>query len=202
MIPVRRILGFTLVELIIAMSIGMIVIGAVTSIFLKGNAMASARSLELLLQQDTNDALQIMKQEILRAGYNGQSNATSSLKLSGASSVVHFDLSQNCIAFVYDADGKHHYRSFYEKHNELRVYTNKSDAITSPLRSISAAACSGGQRFFNPNIISSSISIIETPISSAAASSQMITIKLRTHLVRDNRYSSAKSIAIKTRNWS
>ena len=201
MMFVRKVFGFTLVELIIAMSIGMIVIGAVTSIFLKGNAMASARSLELLLQQDTNDALQIMKQEILRAGYNGQSNATSSLKLSGANSVIYFDPSKNCIAFVYDADGKHHYRSFYEKNNELWIYTNKFDAITSPLRTISAA-CKGGWRFFNPNIISSSIRIIETPISSATASSQMITIKLRTHLVRDNRYSAAKSIAIKTRNWS
>ena len=59
--------GFSLVELLIASSVGLIAIGIVGSVFLSGYQAANKRSLELLLQQDVNDAFRLIKEDVLRA---------------------------------------------------------------------------------------------------------------------------------------
>ncbi len=65
------------------MSIGLIAIGIVGSLFLHGNKLAAERSKQLMLAQDMNDALRMLKEDVLRAGYN--EGNSSSFIVSGAS---------------------------------------------------------------------------------------------------------------------
>ena len=78
--------GVSLVEMLIASTIGILAIIAVGSIFISGQKLATDRSMRLLVLQNMNDAMRYMKEDMQRAGYNG--NNGSSLILSGASSVI------------------------------------------------------------------------------------------------------------------
>ncbi|HIF9267477.1 TPA: PilW family protein [Photobacterium damselae] len=197
--------GFSLLELLISMSIGLIAIGIVGSVFLSGYKSASQRSLELLLQQDVNDALSLIKQDILRAGYNKDKNT--SYIVSGATEIVTIDTSKptkHCISYAYHDGTVQHLRSFYTKMDEdsedndvrvLRLYST-----TNPDRD-SDDFCNGGESILDKNVIEvKEFSIVEQSLSSASATSQLLTIKLAAK-IKSSAVSTTKSIQIKTRNW-
>tara|TARA_R110002049_G_scaffold255471_3_gene431029 strand:+ start:323 stop:1039 length:717 start_codon:yes stop_codon:yes gene_type:complete len=103
--------GFTLIELMIAMLIGLIVMAAVISIYIitiKGssNAVKSAR-----LNQDISVVMLIMTNDIRRAGYWGGAIIDANLTTNPFTDVMVRDvgatagaLSGNCITYSYDAD--------------------------------------------------------------------------------------------------
>ncbi|MCG9707002.1 PilW family protein [Photobacterium damselae] len=197
--------GFSLIELLIASSIGLIAIGVVGSVFLSGYKSASQRSLELLLQQDVNDALSLLKEDILRAGYNKDKNT--SYIVSGATEIVTIDTSKptkHCISYAYHDGTVQHLRSFYTKMDEdsedndvrvLRLYST-----TNPDRD-SDDFCNGGESILDKNVIEvKEFSIVEQSLSSASATSQLLTIKLAAK-IKSSAVSTTKSIQIKTRNW-
>ncbi|HIF9219395.1 TPA: PilW family protein [Photobacterium damselae] len=197
--------GFSLIELLIASSIGLIAIGVVGSVFLYGYKSASQRSLELLLQQDVNDALSLLKEDILRAGYNKDKNT--SYIVSGATEIVTIDTSKptkHCISYAYHDGTVQHLRSFYTKMDEdsedndvrvLRLYST-----TNPDRD-SDDFCNGGESILDKNVIEvKEFSIVEQSLSSASATSKLLTIKLAAK-IKSSAVSTTKSIQIKTRNW-
>ncbi|PSU75411.1 pilus assembly protein PilW [Photobacterium phosphoreum] len=189
--------GFSLIELLIASSVGLIAIGVVGSVFLSGYQAANKRSLELLLQQDVNDAFRLIKEDVLRAGY--VSSGTSSLKLSGASNVVYVNTDNNCLAYAYDApDGRRYNEVIYNLNKSKLVYRSSDDVKTI------ATACNPTDAYsllYEKQIIVNQFYIENKPISSASATSQLIKITLAAHLKNDDAVSTAKSIQIKTRNW-
>ncbi|MGO2510039.1 MAG: PilW family protein [Vibrio hibernica] len=89
--------GVSLVEMLIASTIGILAIIAVGSIFISGQKLATDRSMRLLVLQNMNDAMRYMKEDMQRAGYNG--NNGSSLILSGASDVI--TVTSSSIAYAY-----------------------------------------------------------------------------------------------------
>ena len=187
--------GFSLIELLIASSVGLIAIGVVGSVFLSGYQAANKRSLELLLQQDVNDAFRLIKEDVLRAGY--VSSGASSLKLSGASNVVYVNPENNCLSYAYDSPDGRRYNELMYKDKKL-VYR-----VSSAIKTITTA-CNPTDAYsliYDKQISVNQFDIENKPISSASATSQLIKITLAAHLKNDDSVSTAKSIQIKTRNW-
>lgn len=89
--------GISLIELLVASTIGIIVLTLIGSIYLKGQKLYADRSQNLLLIQELNDALRLIKEESHRAGFNGSSHY--SAILSGASNVIH--VSDDQLSYVY-----------------------------------------------------------------------------------------------------
>ncbi|WP_408900410.1 PilW family protein [Photobacterium piscicola] len=189
--------GFSLIELLIASSVGLIAIGVVGSVFLSGYQAANKRSLELLLEQDVNDAFRLIKEDVLRAGY--VSSGASSLKLSGASNVVYVNPENNCLAYAYDSpDGRRYNELMYNEQDKKLVYR-----VSSAIKTISTA-CNPTDAYsliYDKQIYVNQFDIENKPISSASATSQLIKITLAAHLKNDDAVSTAKSIQIKARNW-
>ncbi|WIG78716.1 prepilin-type N-terminal cleavage/methylation domain-containing protein [Photobacterium damselae] len=198
--------GFSLVELLIASSIGLIAIGIVGSVFLSGYTSANQRSLELLLKQDVNDALSLLKEDILRAGYNKDKNT--SYIVSGATEIVTIDTSKptkHCISYAYHDGTVQHLRSFYTKMGEdsedndvrvLRLYST-----TNPVRD-SDDFCDDGESILDQNVIEvNDFTLRSEALSSGSATSRLITITLAANLIANPSISIAKSVQVKTRNW-
>ncbi|PSV97489.1 PilW family protein [Photobacterium iliopiscarium] len=191
--------GFSLIELLIASSVGLIAIGVVGSVFLSGYQAANKRSLELLLQQDVNDAFRLIKEDVLRAGY--VLSGASSLKLSGASNVVYVNTANNCLAYAYHSpDGLRYNEVMYNKQDEKLVYRSTDDEITA-LNACSLSRVLSYSLIYDKQISVNQFDIENKPISSASATSQLIKITLAAHLKNDDAVNTAKSIQIKTRNW-
>ncbi|HIF9209953.1 TPA: PilW family protein [Photobacterium damselae] len=189
--------GFSLIELLIASSVGIIAIGIVGSVFLSGYQAANKRSLELLLQQDVNDAFRLIKEDVLRAGY--VSGGSSSLKLSGASNIVYVNPDNNCLAYVYhSADGLRYNEVMYNELDLKLVYRSSDEEKTiTTVCNLSNA----DSLIYEKQITVDQFDIENTPISSASATSQLIKITLAAHIKNTDSISAAKSIQIKTRNW-
>lgn len=66
----RTISGFTLVELIIAMAIGLIILGALYSVFTMQNRTLSIQEQMTEMQQNARIGMEIMLRDIRMAGYN------------------------------------------------------------------------------------------------------------------------------------
>ncbi|KJG09943.1 prepilin-type N-terminal cleavage/methylation domain-containing protein [Photobacterium kishitanii] len=191
--------GFSLIELLIASSVGLIAIAVVGSVFLSGYQASNKRSLELLLQQDVNDAFRLIKEDVLRAGY--VSGGRSSLKISGADNVVYVNVANNCLAYVYDAtDGRKYNEFIYNDKDKKLVYRSSNDEIT-VLNACSLSRSLSYSLIYDKQISVNEFGILNKPISSASATSQLIKITLAAYLNNDIAVSTAKSIQIKTRNW-
>lgn len=89
--------GTSLIELLVASTIGLMILTLIGSIYLKGQKLYADRSQNLLLIQELNDALRFIKEEGYRAGFNGSSHY--SAVLSGASNVIHVSGEQ--LSYVY-----------------------------------------------------------------------------------------------------
>jgi prepilin-type N-terminal cleavage/methylation domain-containing protein len=62
--------GFTLIEILVAMAVGLIVLGGVLSIFISQNRTSAAQEEVAYAQQSVRAALDIMMRDIMNAGVN------------------------------------------------------------------------------------------------------------------------------------
>lgn len=195
---VRNCNGFSLIELLVASTIGLLSLAVVGSVFINGYFFASQRSLQLMLAQDTNDVLRMMKEDIQRAGY--KAGASSTFVLSGATKTIYLKPASvgnpTCIIYGYDDGTDQHFRTYYRDDNKLRAFSTKSSVLTT------ANACAGGYSALNEKQIKvTKFEVIESVLSSATATSQYLTINLEVATLDDS-ISSAKSVQVKTRNWN
>ena len=215
--------GFSLIELLIASSVGLIAIGVVGSVFLSGYQAANKRSLELLLQQDVNDAFRLIKEDVLRAGYVSSGGNTLRLLLpNGVSKAnvvyVNINISDaldsngyrygDCLAYIYEnKSGVKIYNVAYlkEETNDgrtINVIKYKSVSPSTALNTNELCSISNAYSLlYEKQVVVSDFKVGHKEISSASATSQLIKITLAAHLKNDDSVSTAKSIQIKTRNW-
>jgi type IV pilus assembly protein PilW len=66
----KSINGFTLVELLVSMSIGMVLLAAVTTTFMSQTRIYNAQEQVNEMQQSARGALDIITREVKMAGYN------------------------------------------------------------------------------------------------------------------------------------
>ena len=64
--------GGSLIELMISSLIGLVLLGVIGSVFISLQKTAREKNLELHLLQGLNVTLMLMKEDIQRAGYDGQ----------------------------------------------------------------------------------------------------------------------------------
>ena len=190
-------LGFSLIELLAATAISLMVLAAVTSVFISGFNRSSQRALQLMLAQDTNDALRMIKGDILRAGF--VSGSSSTFIISGASKTVYLDTPvagvSTCMAYGYNDGSDEHYRSYYLKDNRLNVFMTKSSVIGT------SKACKNGHSVLDYTQMKvTKFLITEKLIASGTASSQLLTIQLDVSTLEDE-FSVSKIAKVKTRNW-
>jgi len=95
--------GFTLIELIIAMALGLIVLGAMYSVFTIQNKHFSSQEQIVEMQQNARMAIEIISREIRMAGYNPKQTEGSFNFLLSTEDDDRVT-NQNCIAFTYDYD--------------------------------------------------------------------------------------------------
>ncbi len=79
--------GASLVEFMIASSLGLISLAIVGSLYISGQKAAMERSKELMLLQNTASVLQMLRNDIQRAGFDGIDG--NSVKISGASNTIY-----------------------------------------------------------------------------------------------------------------
>lgn len=206
--------GFSLIELLIASSVGLLAIGVVGTVFISGSNTANKRSLELMLQQDVNDALYLIKQDLLRAGYY-EGNGSSYI-VSGATDIVTlWDtvtdnpplLSQpaDCVTYAYHDGMVQHFGSFYTKVgsdssgdsvNILRLYKTTTPTIDLDNK------CTTGQSLLDQNQIQvSHFQVYEEPIIMGSIKSRLIKIELSAYLKKSPFITVSKAVQVKVRNW-
>lgn len=94
--------GFTLVELMIAMALGLIVLGAMYGVFTSQSKHFSNQEQIVEMQQNARMAIEIISREIRMAGYNPQQTTGHFTFLLAASE--NRATNQNNVAFTYDDD--------------------------------------------------------------------------------------------------
>ncbi|PSW18894.1 prepilin-type cleavage/methylation domain-containing protein [Photobacterium sanctipauli] len=190
--------GFSLIELVVASAIGLVALSVVGSVYVKGQQFASSRSQQLMLVQDMNDTLRMLKHDIQRAGY--QVGANSSFVISGATKTIH--LSQlsggvaTCLSYGYADGTEQHYRSYYLSGDMLRVFSTKSSVMDT------SGACTHGHAALDDRQLKvTHFSVEESQLSGPSVASQFLTINLAV-ATRDDTLSAARSTQVKIRNWN
>lgn len=79
----RRIEGFTLVEMLVAMGIGMVVLAAVTTTFMTQAKFYNAQEQINELEQNARGALDVISRELKMAGYKTNNGVVTGLTASG-----------------------------------------------------------------------------------------------------------------------
>ncbi|MEZ9390808.1 PilW family protein [Vibrio splendidus] len=126
--------GTSLIELMVASVIGVFAISIIGSVFITGQRIAKDKGIELLLLQNLTSTMQVMKEDIQRAGYDGSNGY--SIKLSGASNTIQVS-GGVAVGFVYFREGsngnKDNRNIVYQKDGtKLKICekgTNVSEAI-------------------------------------------------------------------------
>ncbi|CAH6825328.1 Type IV fimbrial biogenesis protein PilW [Vibrio chagasii] len=201
--------GSTLVEMMVASAIGVIVIGTIGSVFITNQRLSSEKSLEVLLSQNLFSTAQMMKEEILRAGYNA--NAGQSVKLSGAPNTIYaqqISADEAYLGFVYlqNSTSSAYRNIVYQfKDNKLNYCLGESTDLLAidekPFSNASGDVTMTCQSlFFERQIQIDAFSVSVEDISSSQASSQRINMTLEASLVNAD-LSQKVMTSVVQRNW-
>jgi len=145
--------GFTLVELMIAMAVGMIVLGAVYALFTVQSKHLANQELLTEMHQNARIALEMMVQEISMAGYNQTKNpatipvprCTNALVAAGTPCVGITNAAVNTISFATDLNGNGDTTAGTANPNENIVY-DRYYSTTSPAGVYSLGRASNGSK--------------------------------------------------------
>lgn len=93
--------GASLIEFMIASVLGLISLATVGSIYVSGQRVIMERSKELMLLQNSESVVQMLKSDIQRAGFDG--NDGHSIKISGSANTIYTldDVDRGLIAYAY-----------------------------------------------------------------------------------------------------
>lgn len=192
--------GATLVELLVASTLGIFVIGIIGSIFVTGQSVAKDKGLELLLLQNLTSTMQVMKEDIQRAGYDGLNGQ--SLKLSGSVDTIQLSGS-SAIGFVYYLEGSNNNKDFrnivYRKNGEkLQVCEKGTTSATSLLEFSDVSTC---HSLLDEKIIQVDEFLVQSSHLSQGGISSMITdISIQASIPAAH-ISQSVAIKVKLRNW-
>jgi len=117
-LKIQRTVGFTLVELMVAMGIGMVMLAAVTTTFMSQTRFYSAQEQINEMEQSARGVLDIMAREIKMAGYDPtvvgfaeistftSSQLTVQADLDGSGDITNSITANEQIAYAYDSANK------------------------------------------------------------------------------------------------
>ena len=110
--------GTLLIELMVASVIGIFAISIMGSVFITGQRIAKDKGIELLLLQNLTSTMQVMKEDIQRAGYDGSNGY--SIKLSGATDTIQVS-GGVAVGFIYFREGASASKDHRNPHPKKRL---------------------------------------------------------------------------------
>lgn len=202
--------GTSLIEFLLASSLGVIALGAVGSLYISGQKLTLERTQELLLLQNTASVLQMMKNDIQRAGFDGGGGR--SIKISGAENTV-FTLSGpdfGLVAYAYlmSASGASSiyknvvYEQREDSPNALFICEKKQPSVMSTLEVTNMTATRSCNRLFDNKVIGvSKFELSEETVVSEHAKSAVVEVALGTYLIGALSINTEQFFIVKQRNW-
>lgn len=196
--------GFSLIELLIAMVIGLIILSAVLGLFVSMVKSDSDSIKAAQLNQELRGAMSLITRDIRRAGANRNAAADATAATpSNPFSVAggtRLDIDSNqqgdanaCLTFSYDAD---------DGSNELFGYRWDSDIGTVETRAAGAACSAGGWISITDDKLTTitALTFADATVVEAGINIRQITATLSGRLVKDTNVTRTISETIKLRN--
>lgn len=192
--------GSSLIEFMVASVLGLIAISVIGGVFITGQKITKEKSLELLLLQNLTSTMQVMKEDILRAGFDGENGH--SLKLSGAISTVELSGS-SALGFVYFKEGspssKDYRHIVYKKSGDKLQACEKG--TTTPIDVLSFPEVTSCYSLFDDKVISVDEFEVSSSVVSLGSVQSNITDVAITASIPDVGLSESITISVKQRNW-
>ncbi|MGR5302340.1 PilW family protein [Vibrio alfacsensis] len=202
--------GASLVEFMIASSLGLVSLAIVGSLYIGGQKMAMERAKKLMLLQNTMSVLQMLRSDIQRAGFDGKGG--NSVKISGASNTIYTinDSDRGLVAYAYHvgfSGAAPLYKSVvYEQRSitpeSLFVCERKQALIWDVSEVIALSGTGSCNRLFDKKTIHvNRFDLAEETLKNTQAESALVTITLGTELVGATGVNTEQSFTVKQRNW-
>lgn len=198
-------LGVSLIELMLASTIGIIALVAIGSVFISGQKLAVDRNQRLLVIQSINEALRYIKEDIQRAGFH-QSNGQSFI-ISGADSVI--TSTPTSLDYGYQtgvSGGQPIYTQvgfFYDSVNKQLKFCQQLESSAHsliPCSSLPYSVSTGPFSLLDSEKVRVDGFTIASEALGSTVSSALYTITLQASLL-DGSHSQTLSTQIKQRNW-
>ncbi len=201
----KKNIGSSLVEMMIAAMLGSIALVIVGSVYVSIQKSASEKTKQILLLQNINSTLQQIKEDVQRAGFNG--DLATSAKFVDVTDVIHIDSSSTSFGYVYKlispavTEYRHVVYRYDENHSKLSLCEkNHSEVLT-----FSTASTSGvmGNCFsiFDPRQITVREFIVTQHPLINSTESAYVSIKLSATLADKPTAAQQVELNIKQRNW-
>ncbi|MCR9942964.1 PilW family protein [Vibrio owensii] len=202
--------GASLVEFMIASSLGLISLGIVGSLYISGQKVVMERSKELMLLQNTGSVLAMLRNDIQRAGFN--EGGSDSVKISGATDTIYtLDTpGMGLIAYAYQIGTSGAAPLYKNVVYEQRINTPESlfvcEKKQTTIWNVSQVIALSGTGTCNTLFDKRSIHINRFDLAAHTlkntdAESAVVTITLGTELVGATSVQTEQSFTVKQRNW-
>ena len=192
--------GTSLVELMVASVIGIFAISIIGSVFITGQRIAKDKGIELLLLQNLTSTIQVMKEDIQRAGYDGSNGY--SIKLSGASNTIQVS-GGVAVGFVYfregSSDNKNHRNIVYQKNGTKLQICEKGTTVSEAIPTFEQVT--GCYSLFDDTIMDvDEFNITSRVLEQNSIKSTLTDISI-TASIPTAAVTKSVSVSIKQRNW-
>ena len=192
--------GTSLVELMVASVIGIFAISIIGSVFITGQRIAKDKGIELLLLQNLTSTMQVMKEDIQRAGYDGSNGY--SIKLSGASNTIQVS-GGVAVGFVYfregSSDNKNHRNIVYQKNGTKLQICEKGTTVSEAIPTFEQVT--GCYSLFDDTIMDvDEFNITSRVLEQNSIKSTLTDISI-TASIPTAAVTKSVSVSIKQRNW-
>lgn len=192
--------GTSLVELMVASVIGIFAISIIGSVFITGQRIAKDKGIELLLLQNLTSTMQVMKEDIQRAGYDGSNGY--SIKLSGASNTIQVS-GGVAVGFVYfregSSDNKNHRNIVYQKNGTKLQICEKGTTVSEAIPTFEEVT--GCYSLFDDTIMDvDEFNITSRVLEQNSIKSTLTDISI-TASIPTAAVTKSVSVSIKQRNW-
>ncbi|EHR0759125.1 pilus assembly protein PilW [Vibrio parahaemolyticus] len=202
--------GASLVEFMIASALGLISLATVGSIYVSGQRVIMERSKELMLLQNSESVVQMLKSDILRAGFDG--NDGHSIKISGSANTIYTldDVDRGLIAYAYyigvSGSAPLYKNVAYEQRvntpESLFVCEKKQITIWDVNDVVNLAGTGSCNTLFDKKVIHvNRFDLASELLESTDAKSALVTITLGTELKDATDIRTQQSFTTMQRNW-
>lgn len=201
----------TLVECLVSMAMSVLVIMALISLLLHNAKIANASNKRRLLIQSTHSVVQMMKQDLYRAGYGGELGQ--SIKVLGADDVYHIISQPNTslVAYAYlagelgteEAYTNVVYQRDERYPNQLRICEIKLPRVMSRIEAQAFNAHFGNTcntLFDHKQILVTAFDVNKQTLIAGSTLSQLLLISVTTALTRWPEKNISVSFSIRSRN--
>ncbi|CDU01786.1 PilW family protein [Vibrio coralliirubri] len=192
--------GTSLIELMVASVIGVFAISIIGSVFITGQRIAKDKGIELLLLQNLTSTMQVMKEDIQRAGYDGSNGY--SIKLSGASDTIQVS-GGVAVGFVYFREGssasKDHRHIVYRKNGTRLQICEKGTLVGEDLLSFNEVT--GCYSLFDDSLIEVDAFSVDAHLLEQNSIKTTLTDISITASIPTAGVSKSVSVSVKQRNW-